>query len=344
MSLHSNLAKIMKNSYLLHWLYNSYHLFINKRSFMKEIERRSHYSIFDYEQLAQPMPFCPIEKIADSNYYGHAYSIKQYCGCKSISSGIEHGIYLGNRVTSAERLKTTKSVIAMSQNRVDSFTENGINKPVLPIGPYIHYAKLPISHEEFRELKKRLGRVLLVFPFHSTVSSIEKYDSNSLMDIIEKKRKDYDTVLVCLHHNDVMNPRHYIEEYKNKGYKIVCAGHKFDFNFLGRLKLIISLADFVIENGIGTQVGYCAFLGVPQFIFRDHMSISAVHNTGSNAYDDRTAIIAEQQTNEILDAFGVESGEYISPAQLYVMEKYWGASLIKKPQELLALINRMNNL
>ena len=335
-------AKTLKSSFALEWLYNNYYKLKNKKSFFKEIERRKHLSIFDYVEIAQDIPFCPLENIKDSNYYGHAYSMKKYADLDYISSGIEHGIYLGNRISDAERLRTTKSVIAMSQNRVESFKENNIEKPIIAVGPYIHYATPFYNEEEFSKLKEQLGRVLLVFPFHSGIFNTISFDLNLLISEIEKRKKSYDTVMVCLHHLDVIRNEMYRKKYHEMGYKIVCAGHKYDLNFISRLKSIISLSDFVISNSIGTQVGYCYYMHKPQIILFDDGSLPEIKN--SAAYNTTTAKLAREQTLEIIKAFSTNENEDFSEEQALVVEKYWGLSQIKKPQELRLAIETLNKI
>ena len=333
-------AKVLKSSFFLEWVYNHYYRLRNKKVFIAEVERRKRLSIFEYEALAKDIPFCPLENIKDSNYYGHAYSIKKYSGCNFISSGIEHGIYLGNRVSDAEKLRTTRSIIAMSQNRIDSFKEHAINKPVLAIGPYIHYAQPLMEDEAYCKLKKELGKVLLVFPFHSGIFKTMSFDMDLLISKIEEYRIGFDTVLVCLHHLDVTKNNQYTSVYKEKGYRIVCAGHKYDLNFLSRLKSIIGLSDFVLSNSIGTQIGYCAYMNKPQIIIYDENSLTALNYL--NLYSNDSAKLAYDQTMEIIQAFKESDDRITTDIQKQVLEKYWGHSFVKSPDEMKRAIEILN--
>lgn len=333
-------AGVLKNSFFLEYLYNNYFLYKNKRIFLAEVDKRKTFSIFNYQELAAELPFCPFENIKDSNYYGHAMSMKKYCGASRITSGIEHGIYLGNRITDAEKLRTTKSVIAMSKNRVESFQECGINKPVLAVGPYIHYTEGLMDTNSFNKLKTELGKTLLVFPFHSGIFQTMSFDIDLLIDHIETNKKDFDSVLVCLHHLDVERNQEYTKKYEEKGYRVVCAGHKYDLNFLPRLRTIISLADFVVSNSIGTQVGYCAYLGKPQRILFDNSSLEALNYL--HVYSDTSGKIAYEQTMEIINAFKDNYQDIITERQKLVLEKYWGFSCIKSPSELRKEIESLN--
>ena len=71
---------MLKESFFLLSFYNTYYYVKNKKKFWKEINRRKAMSIFEYKELVKPIPFCTIETIKDSNFYGQAYALKQYAG------------------------------------------------------------------------------------------------------------------------------------------------------------------------------------------------------------------------------------------------------------------------
>ena len=151
----------LKNSEIILFFYNLYFKLLNKQRFISENKRRQELSIFDYKALSQPIPYYPEEKIRDSNYYGYAQAIRKYAGIDKLNAALEHGLYLGNRISTAEGYRTTRSVIAMSNNRVDSFKIHGLNKPIIAIGPYIHYANSLLSEEEKKEIKHKYGKILV---------------------------------------------------------------------------------------------------------------------------------------------------------------------------------------
>lgn len=90
----SFLASMLKESFFLLSFYNTYYYVKNKKKFWKEINRRKAMSIFEYKELVKPIPFCPIETIRDSNFYGQAYALKQYAGVDKFDWSIEHGLYV----------------------------------------------------------------------------------------------------------------------------------------------------------------------------------------------------------------------------------------------------------
>lgn len=322
------LVFFLKNSDVVLYIYNLYYRLRNKTKYYSENNKRQYLSIFDYSALSQPIPFYPEEKMRDSNYYGYARAIKEYAGVKRLNAALEHGLYLGDRITTAEGYRTTRSVIAMSQNRVDSFKLHGLNKPIIAIGPYIHYAESLLTGEELTKLKKDLGKVLLIMPVHASKDVAVDYNRLVLLDFIETIRHEYDTIIVCLHFRDLLNNPACVKEYEEKGYKIVCAGNEYDYNFVRRLKSIILLADYVVSNSHGTNTGFCLYLGKPQTIIYDKNLVKK-----HNSYTKEVQKIRDVQVKEIEEAFSAYSPE-ITEYQRRVIEKYWGLSLIKSPEEL----------
>lgn len=129
----------------------------------------------------------------------------------------------------------------------------------------MQYVDCTLSSAEQENFKKKLGRTLLVFPNHSSHYIETKFDERDLILEIEKVKNKFDTVLVCMYWKDILLKKE--QPYKDKKYKIVTAGHIFDYNFLPRLKSIIKLADVTMSNAIGTHMGYCVYLGKPHYLF-----------------------------------------------------------------------------
>ena len=329
---------LLKDNDVILFFYNLFYRLKNKTAFALENERRAKLSIFDYRELAKPIPFYPDEKVKDSNYYGYAKAIKKYAGVKKLNAALEHGLYLGNRITTAEGYRTTRSVIAMSQNRVDSFKLHGLKKPIIAIGPYIHYAEPLLNEDEFKSLKKELGKVLLVMPVHAARRTTVDFNIKLLLEYIESIRHEYDTVMVCIHFRDILNNPECVSDYENKGYKIVCAGNSFDTFFVRRLKSIIMLSDYVVSNSHGTNTGFCTYLGKPQTIIHDPDLVK--HHT---SYTDEVQKIRDEQVLEIESAFS-EYSYKITENQYRIVDKYWGLSSVKSKEELRQAITEINSL
>lgn len=323
----------LKNYSFILFLYNVFYRLKNKKNFYEEIGKRKSLSIFNYEELSNPIPYYPIEAVKDSNFYGINDSIKKFIGIKIINHSIEHGLYFGNYIPFATFLKTTKSIITFSENRKKHLIANGIKKPIYIIGPYIHYAAITLSENEFKKLKQSLGRTFLLFPTHSIKDFNVDIDVLELIKKVKKIASNYDSIIVCLYYKDILD-KIYPKYFQDAGFKIVTAGNLYDINFLSRLKLIIELADFTASNSIGTHTGYCVYLNKPHFVIKQKIKMSKDSKTSIIEYrDDQQIISMEKEKDEIIKEFTKYSLE-ITESQKQIIDKYWGTSSIKNKMEL----------
>ena len=318
-------------------LYNNYYKLKNKHKFFYEVNKRKEISIFAYSELSKPLPFYPSEKIKDSNFYGHIHSLKKYSNTCKITHSIEHGLYLGNYVPKATFLKTTKSILTFSENRKRHLLVNNVKKPIYPIGPYIHYADSILEREKIKELKEELGNTLLVFPSHSIDNVNVKFNVEGFISEILKVSKNYQTVMVCLYYKDILDKR-FLASYKKYGFKIVTAGHFYDLNFISRLKSIILLSDFTMSNSVGTHTGYCIYLNKPHYIYNQDVSyVDNKERSYVDIRDESQLMSLENEKKEIISEFSKLYTE-ITDSQRYVIDKYWGLSSTKSPDEIQQLL------
>lgn len=314
------LAKILKESLFLLRLYNAYYYTKNSKTFWKEINRRKKLSVFDYKELVKSIPFCPIETIKDSNYYGQAYTLKQYAGVNKFEWSIEHGLYYDDYVPLAARCKTTKRIMTFSSIRIKGLED--IHKPIVAIGPYIHYAKCVMSDEEINLLKKKLGKTLLFFPTHTCCEGGWEYGVHHMIDELMKFKVNYgfDTVIVNIYYLDE-GKKGFGDVYEKAGFKVVTAGHQLDINFLNRLKTIIALADYTCSNSIGTHTGYCVYLNKPHLIINPAQTLDEVNPLWRGLWE----------------AFEDNSPQ-AQNKQLVLARKYWGFDYIKNKEEMRSLL------
>lgn len=238
---------------------------------------RLRHTIFDYRQLAQPIGECyNYHGSYDFNYYGIGRILKKHFDISY--SSVEHGFVFGSYVQQhLLNSLSIKSLFTFSDYREYFINEKNPSIIVQKIGPYIAYAPTFYSINSLLVSKKKLGKVLLVFPVHSLLDTDTKYDKKKFLNIIKEKSLLYDTVLVCGYWADILKGN--LLNYKECGYKIVCAGHSFDPYFLSRLKYIINLSDTVITNSIGTHIGYSMFLGKHTVLIRQKLYNEALNDT-----------------------------------------------------------------
>ena len=206
-----------------------------------------------------------------------------------------------------------------------------VDKELVAIGPYINYTSTLLSDETIQQLKEQMGKTLLVFPSHSIDSEAASYNIESFINELENIRNGYDTILVCLFWVDALNNT-LVEKYNKMNYRLCTAGHLHDTNFLSRLRSIIELSDFTVSNNVGTHVGYCISLGKPHYIFRNNVSRVLKHKKEYFSEESRMPTF-NTETKEVYEAFSSLSN-IISNQQYKVVDKYWGLSQLKTPNEL----------
>ena len=312
--------------------------------FPEQIKERQSTDIFDLPKLSAPLPYHPQFYFDDCNYYGILFQLLKYCKINVNNAALplheiylEHGIVIGSLVR-ADLVSLAKKTLTYSDYRAQFILEQTGKAPIL-IGPYIHYAEGILSPEALSSLKKRLGRVLLVFPSHSIGAVAAEYDKNQFCMEIEKRKAGYDTVLVCMYWKDAQNGDH--AYYQKMGYKLTTAGHRDDLYFLSRLKSIILLADMVISNSTGTQIGYSLFLNKPNYLFKQQVSLVSKSKSGDNLlknhYQPEVTSTKNRDNQLLYDTFN-NFEEIITPEQYDLANYMWGFDCVKTPEELKAAL------
>jgi hypothetical protein len=126
---------------------------------------------------------------------------------------------------------------------------------VFVIGTPFLYADSLFSKEYIQQERNRLGKNLLVFPAHSTLTTKYIFDGSKFIDgILSKYKTRFDTIRVCMHWNDIVRNRH--RPYIDKGIECVTAGNNEDINFIRRLKGLFQICDASLSNVIGSHIGY----------------------------------------------------------------------------------------
>lgn len=293
-------------------------------------------SIYDIENLQENIAkYIKIKKSgvyairrygAESLHYGHIQTLYRYSNLELRNFAemplMEHGItYDGKHTVNM----FNKGILAISQGDYMLKKLRKVNKriPLFPIGPYIHYADQYYSQSKIEDLKKKNGRTMLVFPYHTYENSLNTTErpSEFVEKIVEIYNKSYDTLYVCSYWLDLESD--IIKSFRDRGAKIVSAGARFDSNFLSRLKTIMTLSDVVYSDDIGTNIGYSMYLKKPFFILNSSESIESW----------RTKEFNEKRT-EIIRAFSDTSSRNVN-VQKELYSLFWGGDeSLKTPKEI----------
>lgn len=237
---------------------------------------------------------------------------------------IEHGLYFGENVNREEcTIDCIDTIYTYSEYRKNAILKEfsgKLNKEIVLVGPYIMYVNNFKSNRALRKLKNKLGRVLLVFPSHSTPGFYTDYNENEFLSEIAEVAKNYDSVLVSLFWADVNVGRD--KMYLEKGYQVVCSGTRSDRWFLSRQRDLFELADFSMSNDVGTHIGYSISMGVPHYIYNQKV----VEGEAKIDYSEMNPII-EKEFKEIKSAFNSRK-PVITEEQKKIVDYYWGLSSV----------------
>lgn len=308
------------------------------KSYEKVLLEKREFDIWDVEELSQEMKPYYADTTPNSSYYGITYILKKYANVnKIIGVNTEHGLYFGDYIEKESIGKSVNLNITISNRRIDILNKSHI-KNCISIGPYIHYASDYYSSKKLKELKRKLGKVLLAFPPHSTRTVDAVYNKDRFIEYLMGQQKNYDTIMVCFFYKDIQSKS--FVEYRNKGFMIVTAGHMFDANFLSRQKAIISLADHTVSVTIGTHIGYCIFLGKSHEIIKlstnnikENKHINIDKKIDNQNISNIRRPLFEQDEDLMLSAF-LNSSNCSENIKKTIVEDYWGINCIRSKEEL----------
>ena len=318
------LKKIEKNYLLLRNYKNK-----NESDMRKEI------SIFDFKNLSEEMGIYTNEYYFGNSLYGIIENLRIFSGFeKEFVGAIEHGLYLGHDCNKEEINKSLKKILTFGESRkryLEKFSSNKIYK----IGPYINYAQSLYDEKKIKQIKKEIGKTLVFFPYHSIESIEASYEKDKILKKLNELKSEFKTIIICLYYEDINKKK--ADFYIKNGFKVVTAGHKYDKNFLNRLKSIIYLADETASNAVGTHIGYCIYLKKPHFLIESQNNMIFKEEKIKKWFEGiKDSYLMEE--NEIMEVFK-ERTSTITNAQEEICNFYWGFKEIKSKEEIFKILS-----
>lgn len=237
-----------------------YKLF-SKSKYYKTLDKINYQNILvndiDFSHKLSKPYFC---KNYENYFYGIVRGFDEY---DLNATYLEHGYNFSSIVTENTTQLLADKIVCCTSRRAEVLRKR-YGKEVEVVGPYIKRTESFYNPEQIANMKKEYGKVLLVFPSHSSFKYNSRYNYETFKSRIEevKKSKIIDTVFVCLHYYDVLND---VAKYYDE-YNVVCAGHIYDIYNLSKLRSIIELSDYTMSNEIGSHVAYCFALNKPHLL------------------------------------------------------------------------------
>lgn len=329
---------IAQNAYFNAWFYKTASK--NKNNEMQKLyqEMESWDTIKDVSELkrfrkeveAGRAYYTTDPNLSNTRIYGNWESIfGQFTSNEVIATpAVEHGLIFHNQIFTDIKFTARMTVGTFSSFR-KSIIQQYLKRPVFCVGPYIHYAKPFYPCNQFDDMKRNLGKTLLVFPTHSTNTSEISVQEDLFCKKISEIAKDYNSVLVNTfwwNINDTL-----IQKLASEGYHICSAGYRDDNKFLSRLKTIINLSDFAVGDSVGSHIGYCVDQGCPFSIINVDTMVT-LKTKEENSDLDFVSDILKSIKSAFLNAAN------IGPEQIEICNKYWGLNEIKTCKEILAML------
>jgi len=342
-------VNLIKNLYHRNKIFNFLgRVLINKKNYLfksysRECNKRSELDIFDVRNLSKNMDMYLEDTSPDGALYGIIHWIKKFADIDQIINfNIEHGVYLGDLVRDESLNSIYKGTITFSKYRKKILDKNNKKKNIA-IGPYIHYANDYYSKDVINKIKRKNNETLVFFPPHSIKGYKADYNKKKIYDRLDEYKSNYETIMVCLYYKDVN--KKLVSYLSNRGFKVVSAGHIYDFNFLSRLKSIINLSDHTVSMSVGTHIGYCIYLDKSHEIISYNKNKFNENNRSFNIVKDEDIkkrgreyqIKFKNDEKEIISHF-FNAGNLINNNQLKICNKFWGFDQIKTKDELNRLL------
>lgn len=239
---------------------------------------------------------------------------------------VEHGLIFYNQNWTDTALTARASCVTFGPFR-KQILQRYYKTPIFEVGPYIQYADNYYNQTQMSEWKTKLGKTLLVFPMHSTDDSVLNYDNRRYIQEIEKRAKDYDSIIISVFWWNLDD--NIVQQFKNMGYRIASAGYREDPNFLRRQRAMIEVADHIISDSVGTHIGYCYKLGKQvEFITADtHIKVNGVISDKEH--------FNQEQRKTVQDAIEKGSSNEIDN----IMNFYWGNNISLTREQLDAIVD-----
>jgi hypothetical protein len=255
-------------------------------------------------------------------FYGIAYTLMSYCGFRSGDWNALPGIHHGVMDYHAENSWPEYSPILISTPY-----QRNYNMPIIEAGPYIRYAKPYLDHSQTKALKDKLGRTLVAFPMHNDLTRNTNYDEEKFNQYLYAEKRNYDTVILCLHVFDLTEEK--VKHYENNGILPVSLGVRMDQVYLSKLRSLLDLADVVLTNYIGSLLNHATALNKtvmwsePDDFVADGIS-----------YIDRIPEYEEQKLRLIAL---LRHGETLSPEAIACCENLFRQQIFRSPEEMYAI-------
>ncbi|MGF1500162.1 MAG: sulfotransferase domain-containing protein [Elainellaceae cyanobacterium] len=285
--------------------------------------------------LCRDRPQVTTESFQPNDYYGMASVLKSYAGLPndySLKAVVPHGLSLSKDFVWETEVNAPLPAIFYHTAHVKSAYSRAVwqlNSPKLLLpcaSPFLYVVEL------LKDQSKTDRNGTIFFPTHSTHHVTVEMSYEALAESIEKLGEIYKPVTICLYWRDLNLGRD--KPFRDRGMKVVSAGHIYDPLFLFRLYHLCSLHQFAAGNGLGSHIFYSVKAGCSYF---DFDIVERAYTVANNV---PISSVSDDIYSNMKRLFS-QPVETITFEQMKVVDDYTGAQYLKSSkliqEELLRL-------
>lgn len=191
--------------------------------------------------------------------YGFGAILRSFFGLPSnvpLNIKSQHGVCLWDEIPPSERVSRYKVILVFSRRWLKTWHEAKVGKLVLGLpNPFLLYKR---KHNICR-LPDVTGCVF--FYAHSTIYDLSEVDNFSIIQTLRNIPSDFGECLIAMHYVDMLRGEY--KAFLDAGFKVFCAGHYSDSQFVVRFYNMISRRRYALSNSIGSHYFYCVEHGLP---------------------------------------------------------------------------------
>ncbi len=285
----------------------------------------------DLDALCRDRPLHTREIIGQNAHYGNDWVIKLYAGLPSdeaLRIALPHGLEFASDPQNQPyyRALARLPVIAYYvSDGVSHYRALGSRNLLWPMAaPFVYVARM-CSEQVPGE---RRGTIF--FPSHSIESYEPAQDFAELADRVLTLPGAHQPVTVCMYFRDFLRGHH--EPFRERGLRVVSAGHVHDPQFLFRLRHLLVAHRFAVANDLGSSCYIAIHAGCTYVHLSDRLSAAR-----SAHFDDARAAAALARLEQL-------SGRGNGEQQNREADRYLGTANLLDPDDLRALLSRAKQL
>lgn len=279
----------------------------------------------DLASLCADRPLVTDELFPGNAYYGGDRILKEYSGYdRPLKVVIPHGVNFNDHfVWSSEARIPLPAIFSFGPHRTRAY-EKESNKVVLPsASPFLYLIEL------LKDQPKPERKGTIIFPGHSSHHLTAQMDFAGIATRLAGFEDEYQPVTVCLYWKDYLLERH--EVFRQRGFKVVSAGHMYDPYFFWRFYHLCSMHRYAAANTYSSALHYsvkagCSFFFLESFGYREE---------GEDALKEEVKDGCEPaDILNLIKALFRDPIPQTTPKQMKLVDYYLGTAYLQSPEGL----------